>query len=47
MEIFVQEFETASYFCGWTCVHLIMTKIGPNLKNELLQKMKLSKNVLS
>ena len=24
MEIFAQEFEPASYFCDWTCVHLIM-----------------------
>ena len=24
MEIFAQEFETASYFCDWTCVHLGM-----------------------
>ena len=24
MEIFAQEFEPASYFCDWTCVHLGM-----------------------
>jgi hypothetical protein len=48
MEIFAQEFEPASYFCDWTCVHLIMRqqKLGPILENELLQKMKLSKNGL-
>ena len=48
MEIFAQDFEPASYFCGWTCVHLIMRqkKQGPILENELLQKMKLSKNCL-
>ena len=22
LEIFAQEFEPASYFCNWTCVHL-------------------------
>ena len=26
MEIFAQEFETASYFCDWTYVHLIMSR---------------------
>ena len=26
MEIFVQEFEPASYFCDWTCVHLGMRR---------------------
>ena len=25
MEIFAQEFKPASYFCDWTCVHLIMS----------------------
>ena len=25
MEIFAQDFEPASYFCDWTCVHLIMS----------------------
>ena len=46
MEIFAQEFEPGSYFCDWTCIHLIMRgqKQDPILENELLQKMKLSKN---
>ena len=26
MEIFAQEFEPASYFCDWTCVHLGMRR---------------------
>ena len=26
MEIFVQEFKPASYFCDWTCVHLGMRR---------------------
>ena len=26
MEIFAQEFEPASYFCDWTCVHLGMKR---------------------
>ena len=26
MEILAQEFETASYFCDWTCVHLSMRR---------------------
>ena len=26
MEIFAQEFEQASYFCDWTCVHLAMRR---------------------
>ena len=26
MEIFAQEFEQASYFCDWTCVHLITSQ---------------------
>ena len=46
MEIFDQEFEPADYFCDWTCIHLGMRrqKKGPILENELIQKMKLSKN---
>ena len=26
MEIFAQELEPASYFCDWTCVHLVMRR---------------------
>ena len=26
MEIFAQEFEPASYFCDWTCIHLGMRR---------------------
>ena len=26
MEIFAQDFEPASYFCDWTCVHLITSR---------------------
>ena len=26
MDIFAQEFEPASYFCDWTCVHLGMRR---------------------
>ena len=46
MEIFAQEFKPASYFCDWTCVHLIMSqqKWGSISENELLQKINLSKN---
>ena len=46
MEFFAQEFEPASYFCDWTCVHLILSqkKQGPISENELLQKIKFSKN---
>ena len=45
MEIFAQEFEPASYFCDWTCVHLGMRQqeYGPILENKLLQEMNLSK----
>jgi hypothetical protein len=48
MEIFAQGFEPPSYFCDWNCVNLIMRcqKQGKILENELLQKMKLSKNGL-
>ena len=37
MEIFAQEFDPASYFCDWTCVHLIMSgqKQGPISENKL------------
>jgi hypothetical protein len=47
MEIFAQEFEPASYFWDLTCVHLIVSiqKLGPISGNELLQKIKLSKNI--
>ena len=47
MEIFAQEFEPASYFCDRTYFHMIMRrqKQGPILENEILQKMKLSKNI--
>ena len=48
MEIFTQEFEPASYFCDLTCVHLItrQQKWGPISENEVIRKMKLSKNGL-
>ena len=26
IEIFAEEFEPTSYFCEWTCVHLIMRR---------------------
>ena len=37
MEIFAQEFKPASYFCDWTCVHLITSrqKQGPISENKL------------
>ena len=46
MEIFAQEFERVSYFCDWTCIHLITSrqKQGPISENKLFQKMKLSQN---
>ena len=48
MEIFAQEFEPASYFCDWTCIHLIVSrhKWDPISENELLQKIKLRKMIL-
>ena len=41
MEIFAQEFEPASYFFDWNCVHLIMTlfqKTNYFKKNEVIKK---------
>ena len=40
-EIFAQEFEPASYFFDWNCVHLIMTlfqKTNYFKKNEVIKK---------
>ena len=40
IDIFAQEFEPASYFCDWTCVHLITSrqKQGPISENKPLKK---------